>query len=106
MSIGVLELRDLIAEFCDGYAAAIGVQPTSDWLVLKTMEEAGELVQAFLRQSKRARDRGEDEAQLKRAMDDEIADLVGFSLVLAKRFDIDLLRSLERKWHLPDGSLE
>jgi hypothetical protein len=41
----------------------------------------------------------------KRALDDEIADLLGFSLVLAKRFDVDLLRALERKWHLPEGSL-
>jgi len=26
--------------------------------------------------------------------------------VLAKRFDVDLLRALERKWHLPRGSLQ
>jgi hypothetical protein len=27
-------------------------------------------------------------------------------LLLAKRFDVDLLPALERKWHLPEGSLQ
>jgi NTP pyrophosphatase (non-canonical NTP hydrolase) len=72
---------------------------------LEDLEEEGELVQSFLRYSARARARGLTAEELKRALDDEIADLLGFSLVLAKRFDVDLLRALERKWHLPEGSL-
>jgi len=102
----VLLLRDTIAEAGNRYAASLNVEPTDDWIVLKTLEEAGELVQSFLRYSARARDRGLTAEELKRALDDEIADLLGFSLVLAKRFDVDLLRALERKWHLPQGSLE
>jgi NTP pyrophosphatase (non-canonical NTP hydrolase) len=70
------------------------------------LEEAGELVQSFLRYSARAHARGLTAEELKRALDDEIVDLLGFSLVLAKRFDVDLLRALERKWHLPQGSLK
>jgi hypothetical protein len=27
-------------------------------------------------------------------------------LLRDKRFDVDLLRALERKWHLPQGSLQ
>jgi len=27
-------------------------------------------------------------------------------LLLAKRFDVDVLQALERKWHLPEGSLQ
>ena len=99
----VLLLRDKIAEAGDRYAASLNVDPTDDWIILKTLEEAGELVQSFLRYS--ARTRGLTAEELKRALDDEIADLLGFSLVLAKRFDVDLLRALERKWHLPEGSL-
>ena len=101
----VLLLRDKIAEAGDRYAASLNIDPTDDWMVLKTLEEAGELVQSFLRYSSRARPRGLTADELKRALEDEIADLLGFSLVLAKRFDIDLLRALERKWHLPQGSL-
>jgi NTP pyrophosphatase (non-canonical NTP hydrolase) len=101
----VLLLRDKIAEAGDRYAASLNVDPTDDWIILKTLEEAGELVQSFLRYSARARTRGLTAEELKRALDDEIADLLGFSLVLAKRFDVDLLRALERKWHLPEGSL-
>jgi NTP pyrophosphatase (non-canonical NTP hydrolase) len=101
----VLLLRDKIAEAGDRYAASLNVDPTDDWIILKTLEEAGELVQSFLRYSARARTRGLTAEQLKCALDDEIADLLGFSLVLAKRFDVDLLRALERKWHLPEGSL-
>ena len=106
MSVDLLLLRDRIAEACDRYAVSLGVEPADDWVVLKTLEEAGELVQSFLRHSGRARARGLTEGQLKQALDDEIADLLGFALVLAKRFDVDLLRPLERKWHLPEGSLE
>lgn len=105
MSVDVLALRDTIAEAGDRYAASLNVEPTDDWLVLKTAEEAGELVQSFLRYSERARSRGRTPQELKRALDDEIADLLGFALVLAKRFDVDVLRALERKWHLPQGSL-
>lgn len=101
----VLLLRDKIAEAGNSYAASLNVDPTDDWIILKTLEEAGELVQAFLRYSARARTSGLTAEELKRALDDEIADLLGFSLVLAKRFDVDLLRALERKWHLPEGSL-
>jgi len=101
----VLLLRDKIAEAGDRYAASLNVDPTDDWIILKTLEEAGELVQSFLRYSKRAHSRGLTPQELKRALDDEIADLLGFSLVLAKRFDVDLLPALERKWHLPEGSL-
>jgi NTP pyrophosphatase (non-canonical NTP hydrolase) len=105
VTMDVLLLRDKIAEAGDRYAASLNIDPTDDWVILKTLEEAGELVQSFLRYSARARTRGLTAEELKRALDDEIADLLGFSLVLAKRFDVDLLRALERKWHLPEGSL-
>jgi len=105
MSIALTEVRDRIDAACESYAATLGVTPTADWLVLKTVEEAGELVQAHLRHSKQAPARGADAAALKRALDDEVADLLGFALVLAKRFDVDILPALERKWHLPERSL-
>jgi NTP pyrophosphatase (non-canonical NTP hydrolase) len=105
VSADVLLLRDTIAEAGDRYAASLNVDPTDDWVILKTLEEAGELVQSFLRYSGRAHSCGLTEMELKRALEDEIADLMGFALVLAKRFDVDLLRALERKWHLPEGSL-
>ena len=105
MSMTLLDVRDRIDAACDSYAALHGVRPTADWLVLKTVEEAGELVQAHLRHSKQAPDRGADGPALKRALDDEVADLLGFALVLAKRFDVDILPALERKWHLPERSL-
>jgi len=101
----VLLLRDRIAEACDRYAASLNVESTNDWLVLKTLEEAGELVQSFLRYSERAPSRGLTPGQLGRALEDEVADLLGFALMLARRFNVDLLRALERKWHLPEGSL-
>jgi NTP pyrophosphatase (non-canonical NTP hydrolase) len=101
----VLALCDKIAEAGNRYAASLDVDPTDDWIILKTLEEAGELVQAFLRYSNRAHSRGRSAPELKRALDDEIADLLGISLLLAKRFNVDLLPALERKWHFPEGSL-
>jgi hypothetical protein len=54
----VLLLRDKIAEAGNRYAASLNVEPTDDWIILKTLEEAGELVHSYLRYSARARDRG------------------------------------------------
>jgi NTP pyrophosphatase (non-canonical NTP hydrolase) len=105
VSIDLLHLRHKIAEAGSRYAASLNIEPTDDWLVLKTSEEAGELVHAFLRFTARAHSRGLSPPELKRALDDEIADLLGFALVLAERFDVDLLRAMERKWHLSEGSL-
>jgi hypothetical protein len=62
----VLLLRDTIAEAGNRYAASLNVEPTDDWIILKTLEEAGELVQSFLRYSARARDRGLTAEELKR----------------------------------------
>ena len=104
MSIGFLDLRDRIDAACDRYAASLGVEATPDWLLLKTVEEVGELAQALLRHTKRAPDRGADATALKRKLDDEVADVLGFALVLSRRLDIDILPALERKWHLPERS--
>jgi NTP pyrophosphatase (non-canonical NTP hydrolase) len=84
VSIDLLHLRDKIAEAGSRYAASLNIEPTDDWLVLKTSEEAGELVQAFLCFTARAHSRGLPPPELKRALDDEIADLLGFALVLAE----------------------
>jgi len=105
VSIGFLELRDCIDAACDDYAAKLNVEPTQDWLVLKTVEEVGELAQALLRHTKRGPDRGLDGVALKRALDDEVADLLGFALILSRRLDVDIPAALERKWHLPERSL-
>src|SRR5262249_18371493 len=72
VTMDVLLLRDKIAEAGCRYAASLNVDATDDWLVLKTVEEAGELVQSFLRYSARARSRGQNAQELKRALDDEI----------------------------------
>jgi NTP pyrophosphatase (non-canonical NTP hydrolase) len=106
MSVALTDVRDRIDAACAKYTAGLGFEATQDWLVLKTLEEAGELVQAYLRHSGRAVNRNNaDDFALKRDLDNEIADLLGFALVLAKRFDVDILRALERKWRLEPGSL-
>jgi len=48
---------------------------------------------------------GRDAAALWRAVEDEVADVLGFALAISKRFDVDILPALERKWHLPECSL-
>ena len=64
----VLQLREKIAEAGNRYVASLNIDPTNDWMILKTMEEAGELVQAFLRYSARARPRDLTAEELKRAL--------------------------------------
>lgn len=87
------------------YAARCGIARDELWHVVKLQEEVGELAAAWLSATGRGRARGLDEAGLRRAVEDEMADVFAQLLLLAEREGIDLGAALRRKWgsHLPDG---
>lgn len=92
----------LRAQFEDAsarYAATNGLDRDADWFVLKMHEEIGELTQIWNKLSGRGRRRGRSEDELRQALADETADLLGHVLLFAGRHDLDLAAAIERKWH-------
>jgi NTP pyrophosphatase (non-canonical NTP hydrolase) len=80
------------------YAAANDVRRDEDWFVLKLQEELGELTQVWMKLTGRGRLRGKTEAELKQALADETADVLGHILLFAQAQGIDLDAAIERKW--------
>jgi NTP pyrophosphatase (non-canonical NTP hydrolase) len=80
------------------YGEIHGIERDPDWFLLKMQEELGELTQAWLRHTKRARPRSGDTATSASDLADEAADLLGHVLTLAHRLDLDLAGAIRRKW--------
>jgi len=80
------------------YAERCGIRRDADWFLFKLQEELGELVQAHLRVTGRARDKGETQEQTRQNLENEAADLLGQLLTFAHNAGIDLEAAAERKW--------
>jgi NTP pyrophosphatase (non-canonical NTP hydrolase) len=90
-------LTEAIEAVSARYAQRFGIRRDLDWCLLKLGEELGELTQAHLKKSGQARADG-DSATLTRRFEDEMADVLGQLLVLAKLSGTDLSAAVERKW--------
>jgi NTP pyrophosphatase (non-canonical NTP hydrolase) len=90
-------LTDAIEAVSARYAQRFGIRRDLEWCLLKLGEELGELTQAHLKRSGQARANG-DAVELTRRFEDEMADVLGQLLVLAKLSGTDLPAALERKW--------
>jgi NTP pyrophosphatase (non-canonical NTP hydrolase) len=75
-----------------------GIERDATWFLLKLQEEVGELTQAFLMLSGRARERGNTPEQLQQAFRTELADALCQVLLLARHHDVDLQAAVEEKW--------
>ena len=94
-------LSALTAQFeaaSQAYAAGNAIARDPDWFVLKLQEELGELTQAWLKLTARGRARGLSEADLRAALADETADMLGQVLLFANAQGVDLNAAIERKW--------
>ena len=88
------ECEKVMKVYCERFA----IDATDDWQILKLQEELGELVSAWLKLTGRGRHKIADEAQARSDFEDELADCLGFILLIAGRHQIDLAGRLERKW--------
>lgn len=86
-------LAEEVAAVSDIYAARYDIQRTDDWYLLKLQEELGELVQAHLKATRRARGPSDPGSCA-----DEAADLFCSLLLYCRRFGLDLDAAVERKW--------
>lgn len=92
------QLGEAVERVSQIYAARCDIRRDDDWFALKLQEEAGELVAEYLRGTGRGRvgDRSPD--AIRRALEDETADLFAQLLLFARHNKIDLEAALARKW--------
>ncbi|MDR0783871.1 MAG: hypothetical protein LBE83_08975 [Propionibacteriaceae bacterium] len=93
-------LNDLMARVrvvSQGYADRNGINRDLDWYALKLTEELGELVGALLQAEGRSRQTTSAE-ECQTALEDELADVLGHTLLLADQLGIDPEEALARKW--------
>ena len=100
----LIELAGQFEEASKRYAAANGITRNDDWFILKLQEELGELTQIWMKLTDRGRKRGLNESELREALADETADLLGHILLFAGRNGIDLAPAIARKWRFEPGS--
>ncbi|WEZ83469.1 pyrophosphatase [Rhizobium sp. 32-5/1] len=94
-------LTDLADEFSRAsarYAEMHQIERDRDWFILKMQEELGELTQIWNKLTGRGRTKGQSSEDLKQALADETADLIGHVLLFATENGINLSAAIERKW--------
>ena len=92
------EMAEQIEQVATRYADEINVTRDDDWYVFKLQEELGELTQKFLMMSNRARQKGYTPEEIRRQFEDEVADTFSLVVLLARHFEVDLERAVDRKW--------
>ncbi|WP_043625103.1 pyrophosphatase [Nonomuraea candida] len=92
------ELSEEIEAISQRYAASVGIERDETWFLLKLQEEVGELTQAFLMLTGRARKKGRTEQELDAGFREELADVVCHVLLMARHHGVDLETEIARKW--------
>lgn len=92
------QLTDEVEAVSVGYARRHAIDRDDNWFVLKLQEEVGELTQAFLMRAGQARHKGMTRAEIESHFRREMADVLAHVLLMAHRFNIDLLAEIEQKW--------
>lgn len=87
------EITEMAHRVNQKYCAAHAISPSPDWYVLKLQEEVGEVAAAYLAAEGRHRHDGRAaEVAL------ELADVVCFSLLIARDRGLDLGAAIREKW--------
>ncbi|NJP91871.1 pyrophosphatase [Nonomuraea sp. FMUSA5-5] len=92
------ELSEEIESISRRYADHLGIERDDTWFLLKLQEEVGELTQAFLMLTGRARTKGRTGEELDADFRAELADVVCHVLLMARHHGVDLEAEIARKW--------
>ena len=87
------DLTDLATEVAALYSERFGAPDSSEFALMKLTEELGELTGAWLQRHGQGRG-----AATPQDVADELADVMGFLLVLVAREGIDPAEALRAKW--------
>src|SRR5438132_791997 len=93
-----MDLSRRLEKISVGYGERLGFVRDPDWFLLKLQEEVGELTQAYLRHTGRARSKGATAEQIRDTFHQEFADVLCQLLLFAHHHDVDLPAEVERKW--------
>lgn len=96
-----MDLSDLtkkIEEVSQNYAKEYRIKRDSDWFILKLQEELGELTQAYLMLTKKARKKGMSDGEIKKEFEKEVADVVCHALLLSHHHKVKLEEVIQKKW--------
>lgn len=96
--VEITELSGRLEKLSVRYGEIVGFERDPDWFLLKLQEEMGELTQAYLQHSGRARTKGLAAEQIRDNFHQEFADVICQLILLARQFDVDLPREIQRKW--------
>ena len=94
----IKEIQKKATMVSNRYALSQDINRDDDWYVLKLQEEVGELIQSYLSFTNRGRKRDKSDTEIKRNFADELADIIGQTLLIADHHNIDIEDALENKW--------
>ena len=92
------ELSERLEKISVRYGVLLDFERDADWFLLKLQEELGELTQAYLQHTGRARTKGQTAEQIRDTLHQEFADVFCQLLLLARQHNVDLPGEIERKW--------
>jgi len=92
------QLQERLEKVSVGYGERLGFDRDPDWFLLKLQEEVGELTQAYLQHTGRARAKGATPEQIRDTFHQEFADVLCQLLLFAHQHDVDLQAEIESKW--------
>ncbi len=104
--VDLASLQARIKEASLAYGAAYGIDVGGDWAPMKLAEEAGEVMQAYIRLTGRSRRGSIDVRKGRHALGRELADLIGMAMIIAHDNEIDLWPMLAESWDLDGGRPE
>ncbi len=93
------QLADKFRTASMAYCARNNIEFTDDWILMKLQEEVGELFQAWLMKTGRARDKGHTKQVLEEQLAAETADALGMIMVFISSQNIDINKYIEKKWN-------
>ena len=94
----ISELSERVEKISARYGQYLGIERDGDWFLLKLQEEVGELTQAYLQVTGRARSKDQSAEEIRDAFQLEFADVLCQLLLLARHFDVDVQQEIDRKW--------
>ncbi|ADB31726.1 conserved hypothetical protein [Kribbella flavida DSM 17836] len=101
----ITELTERAEKISVKYGESLGIERDGDWFLLKLQEEVGELTQAYLQVTGRARPKNRTEHELRDGFELEFADVLCQLLLLARHHGVDVPAAVERKWLIREAQL-
>jgi len=96
--VNLITLTKKIRLVSDKYATKFGINRDKVWYLLKLQEEMGELTQAYLSYTGRARHKNKTVDELKQAFEMEIADVLCHILLLIDSEKVNVKKAVKEKW--------